>query len=146
MGVCCVSDAVPGTSQNCLFNLGHNDLKSSSLLPSLFSEQPIHCQVPYVSNFNYSFISLHASDGISIQTSLGKIRDLLSQLQRETEKPEGMKGREAAQFYNNQRPEVEYLQNDLPETYLYFSPGGALFFNTTCFSPHLWRWGEHDSP
>lgn len=138
IGVRYVSDATPGTSQSCSFNLGHNDLKSSILLPfSLFSEKLIHCQVPYVSNFNYSFISLDASNRISIQTSWGKIRDLLAQLQREIEKPGHVKARDAAQFYNNWRPEIEYHQNYLPKIHLYCSRGGAFFFNATCFSPYL---------
>lgn len=75
--------AFPGAS-----HLGCNALKPSIFLPfSSFREVPIHYKVPYVSSFNYCFISLDARDSISIETSFDKIRDLLAQLQRKAEKP-----------------------------------------------------------
>lgn len=93
--------------------------------------------MPYASHFNFSFISLDASDRIP-QISLGKIRDVLAQLQRKTEKADGGEGREAAQFYNWSL-EMEFHQACLPELYLFFSPSVGSFFNATCCSLRLRR-------
>ena len=107
MGVWHKSDATPGTSPNFSFNLGHNGLKSSTVLPfSLFSEKPIHCQVPYVSNFiTLLLVGMQVTES-RFQPVFGKIRDWLAQPQGEIEKPDHAKGRDTAQFYNSWSLEI----------------------------------------
>lgn len=80
-----------------------------------------------MSNFNDSFISLDASDRITIQTSLDKIRDLLAQLKRKTKKPDCGMGGDAAQLYDGGSLENDYHQ-DYPLQVLPFSLGIASFF------------------
>lgn len=134
-----MSDTMPGTSQNFSFNLGRNDLKSSILSPfSLFSEKPIHCKVPYISNFYYFFISLDASDRISIQTSFGKIR-FISSTAKKNWGTRSWKGQECNPLLWQLSLESEYHQDYLPETYLFFSLDvGSFFFSTHLVFLHIW--------
>lgn len=80
-----------------------------------------------MSNFNDSFISLDASDRITIQTGLGKIRDLLAQLQRKTKKLDCGMGRDAAQLYDGWSLENDYNQDYLLQVSP-FSLGIVSFF------------------
>ena len=82
-----------------------------------------------MSNFNDSFISLDASDRITVQTSLGKIRDLLAQLQRKTKKPNCGMGRDAAQLYSGGSLENDYHQDYLLRVFPFSLGIGSFFFN-----------------
>ena len=90
-----------------------------------------------MSNFNDSFISLDASDRITIQTSLGKIRDLLAQLQRKTKKPDCGMGRDAAQLYDGGSLENDYTQDYLLQVSPFSLGIGYSSSAYPCFSPHL---------
>lgn len=100
-GVRSVSDATPGATQNLSLKPGHEDMKSSILLPfSLtFQSSPFTAKcLMYQILIPLLWVWMQGT-APAIQTSLGKIRDLLAQLQRKT-KDYG-KGRDAAQFYDS---------------------------------------------
>lgn len=139
MGVWHESDATPGTSHNFSFNLGHNGLKSSTVLPfSLFSETPIHCQVPYVSNFITLLLVWMQVTESQFQPVLAKSEtDQLNpkeKLRSQTTRRAGIQ----PSFTTAGAQRSHQLQNYLPQTDLYFSRGvGPFFSSATRFSPHL---------